>query len=219
MNEEIEGREAAKVLHADLGQGFATYAQVDGEWYSVNLRNHQTHGQAHLSRKAHGLFCATLQQTPIKPPNSKTMNTIMKQTNALNKAAPELLEACQQALFAIPTTHCAFETIRAAIAKAQGNSEPSSAPEEPNTCALYNCDTPLWANTNERYARMPNGGPILTVREGHVDSGHEVLARFSTSADACACLITAGFAPHNKPKKGICPQFKPRHKPISCPPA
>lgn len=35
-------------------------------------------------------------------------------------AAPELLEACYQAAFAIPTTHAAFETVRAAIAKAQG---------------------------------------------------------------------------------------------------
>jgi hypothetical protein len=35
-------------------------------------------------------------------------------------AAPELLEACRQAIFAIPTTHGAFETVRAAIAKATG---------------------------------------------------------------------------------------------------
>lgn len=35
-------------------------------------------------------------------------------------AAPELLEACRQAAFAIPTTHGAFETVRAAIAKAEG---------------------------------------------------------------------------------------------------
>ena len=32
----------------------------------------------------------------------------------------QLLEACQQAAFAIPTTHAAFETVRAAIKAAGG---------------------------------------------------------------------------------------------------
>lgn len=35
-------------------------------------------------------------------------------------AAPDLLEACLQAASALPTTHGAFETVRAAIAKAYG---------------------------------------------------------------------------------------------------
>lgn len=46
-------------------------------------------------------------------------------TNAnarLIAAAPELLEACNQAIFAIPTTHGAFEVVRSAIAKATGGS-------------------------------------------------------------------------------------------------
>jgi hypothetical protein len=33
----IEGREAEKSIQADLGNGFATYASVDGKWYSVNI--------------------------------------------------------------------------------------------------------------------------------------------------------------------------------------
>lgn len=37
---------------------------------------------------------------------------------ALIAAAPDLLEACQQAVFAIPTTHGAFETVKNAIKKA-----------------------------------------------------------------------------------------------------
>lgn len=35
-------------------------------------------------------------------------------------AAPELLEACLQAVMAIPTDHGAFETVRNAISKATG---------------------------------------------------------------------------------------------------
>ena len=38
-------------------------------------------------------------------------------------AAPLLLEACKQALFAIPTTHGAFQTVRDAIAAAEGPAE------------------------------------------------------------------------------------------------
>lgn len=38
-------------------------------------------------------------------------------------AAPELLEACHQALQAVPTTHGVFETLRNAIAKAEGSNE------------------------------------------------------------------------------------------------
>lgn len=38
-------------------------------------------------------------------------------------AAPLLLEACKQALFAIPTTHGAFQTVRDAIAAAEGSAE------------------------------------------------------------------------------------------------
>jgi len=52
---------------------------------------------------------------------SQTVPVSEAEANArLIAAAPELLEACRQALFAIPTTHGAFQTIAAAIAKAEG---------------------------------------------------------------------------------------------------
>lgn len=44
------------------------------------------------------------------------------QLNArLIAAAPDLLEACEQALAGVPTDHGAFQTLRAAIEKARGN--------------------------------------------------------------------------------------------------
>ena len=49
----------------------------------------------------------------------------MAQANAtLIAASLELLEACRQAVFAIPTTHGAFETVRAAIEKAEETYDP-----------------------------------------------------------------------------------------------
>lgn len=47
---------------------------------------------------------------------NENQHTQEEKANAkLIAAAPEMLEALQQAAFAIPTDHAAFETVRAAI--------------------------------------------------------------------------------------------------------
>jgi hypothetical protein len=80
-----------------------------GPWYvgETNTDNGKIYSHEKMP------FIATAFQGTVWSPKEWKANA------KLIAAAPELLEACRQALFAIPTTHAAFETVRAAIAKAE----------------------------------------------------------------------------------------------------
>lgn len=59
--------------------------------------------------------------------DGKIIAKLCDSMNELRHINAELLEALQQAAFAIPTTHAAFETVRAAIAK-YGTTEDQTSP-------------------------------------------------------------------------------------------
>lgn len=63
-----------------------------------------------------------------------------------------------------------------------------------NAIALYNNDQILWNNYHASETKKPHGGAILTVHDGHIGNGYEVLARFETTKAAEDTLRTAGYA-------------------------
>lgn len=64
----------------------------------------------------------------------------------------------------------------------------------------YNTDQTLWDNYRKYEAdNKPNGGAILTVQDGMIGNGYEVLARFDTTPAAEKVLAKAGYrkvSPH-----------------------
>lgn len=57
----------------------------------------------------------------------------------------------------------------------------------------YNTEQSLWNNYYKFELTKPNGGARLQVSYGMVSNGYEVLARFSTDADAEKVLRQAGY--------------------------
>jgi len=57
----------------------------------------------------------------------------------------------------------------------------------------YNTSRTLWENFKNERSQMPNGGAVLNIFDGMVGSGNEVIARFSSQADAIAMLKSTGF--------------------------
>jgi len=57
----------------------------------------------------------------------------------------------------------------------------------------YNTNKTLWENLQKERSQMPNGGAVLNVFDGMVGCGSEVIARFSSQADAIAMLNSTGF--------------------------
>jgi len=57
----------------------------------------------------------------------------------------------------------------------------------------YNTNKTLWQNFKTQRDAMPNGGAILNVFDGMIGCGSEVIARFSTQADAINMLKETGF--------------------------
>ena len=55
--------------------------------------------------------------------SSRYSNAVRMKNALLLASAPALFEACIQAIYAIPTTHGAFDTVRQAIAQATGNGQ------------------------------------------------------------------------------------------------
>lgn len=59
---------------------------------------------------------------------------------------------------------------------------------------LFNTDVALWANYRKSLDKtMPNGGPTMSVHDGHIGNGYEVLARFQDNKAAVKCLVAAGW--------------------------
>jgi hypothetical protein len=58
---------------------------------------------------------------------------------------------------------------------------------------LYNTDQTLWENYKASRNTMPNGGAPLSLNNGMVGNGHEILARFASDAEATMTLHAAGF--------------------------
>ena len=57
----------------------------------------------------------------------------------------------------------------------------------------YNVDLQLWQQTRSAYLNYPNGGPRLTIYDGIIGNGHEILARFNDNDAAKRTLSEAGF--------------------------
>lgn len=94
------------------------------ECYKPSLNPHHTPGPWKVVKDDEGGL--VIRQQPedgyyICELNGHAGNDPFGENNArLIAAAPDLLEALRQAVFAIPTTHGAFEVVRQAIAKAEG---------------------------------------------------------------------------------------------------
>ncbi len=57
----------------------------------------------------------------------------------------------------------------------------------------YNTDVSLWQSQRESYLATPNGGARLTIVDGHISDGMQVLGRFDDDKHAAQTLEAAGF--------------------------
>ncbi len=60
--------------------------------------------------------------------------------------------------------------------------------------STYNTQQTLWDNYRIARKTLPGGGAPLSLHDGAVGNGFEVLARFETTRAAAAVLRRAGFS-------------------------